>query len=130
MENVNLAEFAGGQLQQKFNMAFVQVLSNLQDPNTPFKNKRKIGIEVTFEQNESRNDIAVGVSVTTKLASVSPSKTSIAVEKDLDTGEIFFQEYGSQIRGQMKFSSDSQQNINVEGNDETEEKVLDLRKAK
>lgn len=128
MENVNLAEFAGGQLQQKFNMAFAQVLSNLQDLNTPFKNKRKISIDVTFEQNECRDDVSVGVSVTTKLASVSPSKTSIAVERDLDSGQIYFKEYGSQIHGQMNFSSDNQQNITIEGNDD--DKVLDLRKAK
>ena len=127
MENVNLATFAGGQLQQKFNMAFRQVLANLQDPNTPYKNKRKICVEISFEQNEERDDAVVSVGVTTKLASVSPTKTSLLMEKDLDTGEIFFQEYGKQVAGQMNFTTDENRNISVEEN--ADGNVVDFRKV-
>lgn len=68
MSKVNLEQFAGGALQEKFDSAMEQVLANLLDPNTPWKNKREINIKVTFEQNEDRDDTTVDVSVVPKLA--------------------------------------------------------------
>lgn len=101
MSRVNLETFAGGALQEKFDDAVEKVLVNMMDPNTPWKNKRKITVEVTFEQNEDRDDSTVHVSVIPKLAPVKPISTRMAIEKDLNTGEVFAQEYGSQCRGQM-----------------------------
>lgn len=48
MSKVNLEEFAGGALQEKFDSAMEQVLANMLDPNTPWKNKREINIKVSF----------------------------------------------------------------------------------
>ncbi len=101
MSSVNLETFAGGALQEKFDDAMGKVLANLMDPNTPWKNKRKITVEVTFEQNEDRDDSTVNVSVVPKLAPVKPVSTRMAIGKDLKTGEVFAEEYGSQCRGQM-----------------------------
>lgn len=39
MNKVELQELVGGALQEKFNKAFENVIENLQDPNTSFKNK-------------------------------------------------------------------------------------------
>ena len=39
---ISLQELAGGALQEKVNQAFEKVMQNMQDPNTPWKNKRKI----------------------------------------------------------------------------------------
>lgn len=86
MSKVNLEEFAGGALQEKFDDAIEKVLSNLMDPNTPWKNKRKISIEVTFEQNEDRNDTSVNVSVVPKLAPVKPIATRMTIGKDIKSG--------------------------------------------
>ena len=71
------------------------------DPNTPYKNKRGITIKLTFEQNEERNDVAVGVQVDTKLSPRTPMKTNLAIGKDLRNGQLFVQEYGPAIRGQV-----------------------------
>lgn len=68
MAKVNLEEFAGGALQEKFDMAMGKVLENMQDPNTPWKNKRSITVKITFQQNEDRDDAQVDVSVEPKTA--------------------------------------------------------------
>lgn len=103
MARVNLETFAGGALQEKFDDAMEKVLQNMMDPNTPWKNKRKITVEVTFEQNEDRDDSSVDVSVVPKLAAVKPVNTRMAIGKDLETGKCYAEEYGNSIRGQMTF---------------------------
>ena len=135
MSKVNLEEFAGGALQEKFDDAMEKVLVNLMDPNTPWKNKRKISVEITFEQNEDRDDTSVNVSVVPKLAPVKPITTRMVIGKDICTGEVFAQEYGSQCKGQMTLDDYSSQQ--VVGNDvvdidtgEVVGKVVDLRAAK
>ena len=101
MSKVNLEEFAGGALQEKFDDAFEKIVSNMLDPNTPWKNKRKISVEVTLTQNEERSDTSVDVSVVTKLAPVKPIETRMTIGRDLRTREIYAEEYGKQVRGQM-----------------------------
>jgi len=98
---LRLENIAGGALQEKANAAMRKVIDNMQDPNTPWKNKRQITIKITFIQNEDRDDTSVAVSVDAKLAPVSPVVTRMAIGKDLATGETYAQEYGKQIRGQM-----------------------------
>ncbi len=100
---VNLETFAGGALQEKFDDAMEKVLQNMTDPNTPWKNKRKITVEVTFEQNEDRDDSSVDVSVVPKLAAVKPVSTRMAIGRDLKTGKCYAEEYGNSVRGQMSF---------------------------
>lgn len=104
MEKVKLNELTGGALQEKFDQALNTVISNMQDPNTPWKNKRAITIKLTFEQTEERDDTTVNISVETKTAPVKPIATRMAIGMDLATGEVYAQEYGSQVRGQMEFT--------------------------
>lgn len=138
MKLLNLEDIAGGALQEKANAAMQKVLDNMQDPNTPWKNKRQITIKISFSQNEERDDTAVEVSVDTKLAPVSPVVTRMVIGKNLDTGEMYAQEYGKQIRGQMSLDlGQPVQKIDGDTVDtETREviasdnnKVVDLRKA-
>ncbi len=137
MSRVNLETFAGGALQEKFDDAMEKVLVNMTDPNTPWKIKRKITVEVTFEQNEDRDDSTVNVSVIPKLAPVKPVSTRMAIGKDLETGQVFAEEYGSQCRGQMTLD-DYQRDQIVDGktvDTETGEiregsRVIDLRETK
>lgn len=133
MELLNLNEVAGGALQQKVNIAMNKVLDNMQDPNTPWKNKRQINIKLSFVQNEERDDTAVEVSVETKLAPVSPVVTRMSIGKDLKTGKNYASEYGKQVKGQMSLSD--YQPEQVIGDDivdtdtgEVVGKVIDLRK--
>lgn len=133
MELLSLQDIAGGALQQKVNVAMNKVLDNMQDPNTPWKNKRQINIKIAFVQNEERDDTAVEVSVETKLAPVSPVVTRMSIGKDLKTGENYASEYGKQVKGQM--SLPDYQAEQVVGDDvvdtdtgEVVGNVIDLRK--
>jgi hypothetical protein len=138
---ISLHDVAGGALQEKVNQAFEQVMKNMQDPNTPWKNKRKINLTLTFIQNEDRTDCTCDISVDTKLAAVKPVSTKFCTEKDISTGEIFAQEYGPGIRGQMSFE-DVEQNtedktVEIDGNivdtetgEVVKDSVIDLRAAK
>lgn len=139
MSRVNLETFAGGALQEKFDDAMEKVLVNMTDPNTPWKIKRKIVVEVSFEQNEDRDDSTVNVSVVPKLAPVKPVSTRMAIGKDLETGQVFAEEYGNQCRGQMTLDDyQGQRDQEVDGrivDPETgeirdESRVIDLRQTK
>lgn len=137
MELLNLNELAEGALQEKINTAMRKVLENMQDPNTPYKVKRGITVKIGFTQTESRGDAVVDVSVETKLAPSSPINTMMAIGKDLRSGEVYAEEYGKQVKGQM--SLDLEQPVREIDGDivdtETGEvlagsnKVVDLRKA-
>lgn len=101
MFEINLDDLVGGELGVQFQAAAKKVVENMLDPNTPYKNKRGITIKLTFEQNEERNDVSVGVQVDTKLSPRTPMKTNLAIGKDLRNGQLFVQEYGPAIRGQV-----------------------------
>ena len=104
MLHVDLGELAGGTLQEKFDREITRVIENMQDPNTPFGEKRSITINISFRQTEQRDDAKVEISVKSKLASVISAKTNFAMGKDLKTGDVLVREYGKQIPGQMSFS--------------------------
>ena len=130
MSKVNLEEFAGGALQEKFDSAMEQVLANLLDPNTPWKNKREINIKVTFEQNEDRDDTTVDVSVVPKLAAAKSIGTRMSIGKNIKTGELYAEEYGNQVRGQMSMNLEIQETERDDSSKESVGKVVDLRAAR
>lgn len=115
MNKINLEDLAGGALQEKASMALEKVMKNLQDPNTPWKNKRAVMIKLTFEQNEERDDATCDISVDTKLAPVKPVETKFSIAKDLKTGEVEAVEYGPQIKGQMAFRELKENEAEVDG---------------
>ena len=135
-----MSEIAGGSLQEKADAAMREVLENMQNPNTPWKVKRQINIKIAFVQNEDRDDCAVEVSVSTKLAPVSPVLTRMVIGRDLRDGRVYAEENGKQIRGQMRLDDLIEPEtavLRIGGDDvdaETGEvvtgnKVIDLRKA-
>lgn len=139
MKNVELQDLVGGALQEKFARSFEKVIANLQDPNTPYKNKRQIQITLKFQQNENRDDVQVDIEVTEKLSPQAPMKTAFSVGKDLRTGDIYAEEYGKQIKGQM--SLNDYQTVQIDGNtvdtetgeiiqENKKETVVDFRDAK
>lgn len=139
MKNVELQDLVGGALQEKFARSFEKVIANLQDPNTPYKNKRQIQITLKFQQNENRDDVQIDIEVTEKLSPQAPMKTAFCVGKDLRTGDIYAEEYGKQIKGQM--SLNDYQTVQIDGNtvdtetgeiiEENKKKtVVDFRDAK
>lgn len=139
MKKIELKEIIGGALQEQFSKAFENVVENLQNPNTPYKNAREITIKLKFTQNELRDDVKCAVQVSEKLAPQAPMETAFAIGKDLRTGEVFAEEYG---KTQISFE-DIQKTQMVNGaevdtetgeilneNIETKKgKVIDLRQA-
>ncbi len=101
MEKLDLAEIAGGALQEKAQVAIEEVAANMQDPNTPWKNKREVVIKLAFTQNEDRDNATCEISVSKKLAQVKPITTNFAMGQDLKDGGIYMEEYGKYIKGQM-----------------------------
>lgn len=104
MLHVDLSKLAGGTLQAKFDRELTRVIENMQDPNTPFGEKRKITISISFAQNEMRDDAKIEISLNSKLAGVISAKTNFAMGKDLESGQVLINEYGKQVPGQMSFS--------------------------
>lgn len=128
MKKVSLEEIAGGALQEQFGKAFERVVENLADPNTSFKEARKITITLKFTQNEQRDDVVCDVLVAEKLAAQAATRTAFAVGKNLKTGEMYANEYG---RNQMTIPD---YYIDTETGELLDEKpqatnVIDLRKA-
>jgi len=134
MKNIELKELVGGALQEQFSKAFERVVENLQNPNTPYKNSREITIKLKFTQNEQRDDVKCGISVSEKLAAQSPMETAFAIGKDLTTGELYAEEYGKQIRGQLSINDVmSEEVVDPETgeilNEAQPARVIDLRKV-
>lgn len=132
MAKVSLEQIMGGGLQEQFGKAFNRVIENLGDPNTSFKETRKITIELKFIQNEARDDVRCAVSVKEKLAAQAPMETAFVVGKNLKTGEMYAEEYGKNVRGQMSVEEldvDPETGEVLEEQPKTTAAVIDLRRA-
>ncbi|MBU9745145.1 hypothetical protein KTH81_15080 [Lachnospiraceae bacterium ASD3451] len=126
MNQIELKELANGAMQEKAQKAIEEVIENMQDPNTPWKNKREVIIKMKFTQNEDRDDATCEISVDKKTAPIKPVETKFSIGKDLRTGEVFAEEYGPQIKGQMNMSDYVDEDTG-EIHEETG-KVVDYRK--
>ena len=91
-------------MQEKFEKAFEKVVENMQDVNTSFRIKRGINIKLSFSQNEMRDEVFCDIDVVEKLAPQAAMRTQFAVGKDLRTGELYAEEFGKQIKGQMSIN--------------------------
>ena len=125
MKSVQLEELVGGALQEKFNNSFKRVIENMKDVNTSFKNKREIAIKLKFTQDEAREDVTVTIDVSEKLAPQRGLETKFMIGQDLKTGEVFAQEYGKQVPGQMSIDDFDEETGEIK-----EQTVIDIRAAK
>jgi len=98
-------------LKEKLQHSYGVILENLADKNTPYKDKRKITVELVFTQNEARDDVTCEVKSFEKPAKQTPTVTHIATGRDLTTGEIYAEEYGGGIRGQISMDDASENNV-------------------
>lgn len=135
MDKIELNEIIGGALQEKFQKSFEKVIENLQDKNTSFKAKRKIEIKLVFEQNEERDDVHVDIDVSEKLAPQTGMSTSFSIGKDLKSGELYAEEYGKQVKGQLKFAEVQPEKacgeipVDMSTGEIIEDNVIDFRKV-
>lgn len=124
MINVDLNKIGGGGLQKRFNREMEKVVRNLKDPNTSYKDVRKITITLTLKQDEERNAVKCAVDVQSKLAKAKTLDTNFGIGRNLETDEVSIREYGTQIPGQMDMDD-------VLATDETKtENVKDFQKLK
>lgn len=65
---VVLSNIGDGTMDEKFEKAMKDVVSNIQDLNTPAQAKRTISITIDFVPDELREQAAVAIEVKTKLA--------------------------------------------------------------
>ncbi len=99
--NVDLSKLGGGAPQARFNREFEKAVKNMRDPNTPYKEARKVTITLTLHQDEDRETCKCTCEVSSKLAKVRSFDTNFGVGQNLNTGEFVVKEYGAQIPGQM-----------------------------
>lgn len=130
---IDLKDMVGGALQQKFQNSFDRVMENLQDVNTPYKDKREITITMKFVQNEARDNVLCDIAVKEKLAMQGGLTTQFAMGKDLTTGEIVAEEYGKQLKGQLSMddtkAAENMAKVDLETGEAMED-VIDIRRAK
>ena len=106
MENmINLESFADGALAEKVNIALKEVLANITDPNTEYKTKRKLTIDMTFTAGEDRELTEVDIVTKTKLAPAKPLNTRIIIGTD-GKGGVLASEFKKQIPGQSAMRVD------------------------
>lgn len=103
INKIDIKEIAGGGFQEQFQKSFEKIVENLKDPNTSFRDKRKMVITLTFVQDENREDVSCGIAFNEKLAPRNMIKTQYSIGEDLSTGKLQVQEYGpGTIPGQIK----------------------------
>lgn len=99
--NVDLNTIGNGGLQARFNREFEKVVKNMKDPNTPYREARKITITLTLKQDEDRNTCVCTCDVNSKLAKSKSFDTNFGIGQDLKNGQYIAKEYGTQIPGQL-----------------------------
>lgn len=108
MENmINLEQFADGALAEKVNMALREVLANITDPNTDWKVKRKLTLDMTLATGEDRELTEVSIVAKTKLAPSKALAAKIVIGSD-GKGGILASEYKKQIPGQSAMRVDQE----------------------
>lgn len=104
---INLETLAEGGLTEKVNMALREVLNNIADPNTDYKVKRKLTIDITFISQEDRDLALLDIQTKTKLAPPKSIGTKIVIGTN-GKGGIMASEFGKQIPGQSVMRVDEE----------------------
>lgn len=104
---LNLEALAGGGFAERVNQAVREVMENIADPNTPYKTKRKVMINMTFEAKEDRDITNVDIVTKVTLAPRESVHTTVLIDRNMD-GEIMAAEYKKQITGQQVIKVDSE----------------------
>jgi len=79
-DNLSLTNLKEGALVELFNSKLAEIISNIQDPNTPAKAKRTITITATFLPDEDRFLTRILLSCQTKLPGTRAIETQCVME--------------------------------------------------
>lgn len=104
----SVLRMAQGAFEERVDRAMAEALDNILDPNTKATAKRSITLNIELRPDEERSHIEVSVSVKTKLATLNPVPTSLAIVAN-GNGELVVAEMIPQIPGQMSMAGDIQE---------------------
>lgn len=104
----SVLRMAQGAFEERVDRAMAEALDNILDPNTKATAKRSITLNIELRPDEERSHIEVSVSVKTKLATLNPVPTSLAIVAD-GNGELVVAEMVPQVPGQMSMAGDIQE---------------------
>jgi hypothetical protein len=108
MENaINFQTLSDGGFAERANQAIQEVMKNIADPNTEWKAKRKVVLELTFEAKEDRQYIECTVASKVKLAPRSSIHTRFILDR-ASNGEVLASEFKKQLPGQTYMMVDSE----------------------
>jgi hypothetical protein len=110
---ISLDSLAGGALQEQIQDALKVVLENIKDPNTNYKTKRKLTINLTFASDDKRELAEVAMEVKPTLAAALPSTTRIIIDRDKE-GHVVCAEYRKGIPGQLTMGVDEAGAVTIE----------------
>lgn len=119
---INLETFAEGALAEKVNMALRDVLENITDPNTDWKVKRKLTVDMTLNTGEDRELTEVNIVAKTKLAPSKALSAKIVIGTD-GNGGVLASEYKKQVPGQSYMKVDEETGEILTSAQETEDAV-------
>ena len=107
--NINLEfdKFAEGAFKERAKQGIEEVMKNINDPNTDWKKKRKLTIELVFTPNEARDLAMVDIQTKAKLEPSKPTKTTFMMGTD-GKGGIIASEFKNQIPGQSTMRVDEE----------------------
>ncbi len=127
---INLETLADGALAEKVNVALKEVLTNIADPNTEWKTKRKLTVDITFVAQEDRELALLDIQTKTKLAPKKSVGTKIIIGTD-GKGGIIASEFGKQIPGQSTMRVDEETGeILTTAEEKEQESEVDLKGIK
>lgn len=104
----SVLRMAQGAFEERVDRAMAEAIDNILDPNTKATAKRSITLNIELRPDEERSHIEVSVSVKTKLATLNPVPTSLAIVAD-GNGELVVAEMVPQVPGQMSMAGDIQE---------------------
>ena len=119
---INLETFAEGALAEKVNMALRDVLENITDPNTDWKVKRKLTVDMTLTTGEDRELTEVNIVAKTKLAPSKALSAKIVIGSD-GKGGVLASEYKKQVPGQSYMKVDEETGVILTSAQESEDAV-------
>jgi hypothetical protein len=76
---MKLENLGYGAAAEKFEDAVIEVVKNIQDPNTDWKTARQINMTVSFSPDENRREAKMMITVSTKLVGRKPYTSTVLV---------------------------------------------------
>ena len=102
-EKLTLASMCAGGVQERIDRALAKISDNILDLNTDAKKKRTLDIKIVLTPSEDdREDVAVEVQTSVKLAPEMELKTQLFINKDFRSGVTTLTEHSKgAIKGQL-----------------------------